>query len=167
MGSKINVYKIKVTRYTNKMYTGKLLDIRTERKSYYGKEVHYVLKAEYKEENYTVINPISYTIDFELRIDMNKVTDMKYTIDNKLVRELGIEILAGEMSTSDLIDAFIDSLKKSFENEELISLTGLYRKIMNFCLLIAEPYTTPSQEVYIFDSGGDYPKRELRLVYYA
>lgn len=147
LGSKIVVYKIRVWRYANKMYTGRIWNIEKRERVYHGKEVNYVLKASFSDETYTNINPVSYAMDFEIRVDLNKI-DVDENEAKKRIRE------------------FVETLVEKYKEGD-VCVNELYKDLLDLCTLLCTPYTTIGHEASIFDTGGDYPRARLVLKYYA
>jgi len=48
---------------------------------------------------------------------------------------------------------------------EQLDWVEIVNAFMDFAMSVAEPYTTPGAEVYIKDTGGDYPEITIDITY--
>ncbi len=122
---------------------------------YYEKEIKYILKGEVSNEN----GPYGMYSYLEMRINMDRV-DNKEAVE-RLINEFREFVKIVNSGEEHNIKKRVFNLMIYGDAFEIANI------LMGIATEIAKPYSTRGCDVYVWDSGGDYPHARVRFRYFG
>jgi len=163
MRSKVYIVEVEIEKYFPQYYDKPFKKTIMER-TYYGDEVSYVVKFNYYEESFAPPNVVKQRVKFALKTDLNKV-DAEFLTKDAVRSSLDVDV--DDCTPKSVINAFVNKLVEMIIAHEFIELPELYLQLVKFSLLMHCAYNTLGHKAEIYDSGGSFPRRELKYVYYG